>query len=227
MKPTVLVSGSLAYDQIMDFPGFFKDNILPEKIHVLNVSFFVKQLRVSFGGTAGKIAYNLALLGLRPTAFGNVGDDFGRYRQWLGRHGVGINQIKVMPGSRTATAFIITDQADNQISAFYPGALASPYKLQTTNYKLQAQLAIIAADNPANFLSLSTVYRQKKIPYIFDPGQQVALLSGSQIRRVAAGARVFISNDYELSLVLKKTGWSLARLRRQVELVVTTLGSEG
>ena len=227
MKPTVLVSGSLAYDQIMDFPGYFKDNILPEKIHMLNVSFFIKQLRVSFGGTAGNIAYNLALLGLRPTALGNVGDDFGRYRQWLGRHGVGINQIKVMPGSRTATAFIITDQADNQISAFYPGALATPYKLRTTNYKLQAQLAIIAADNPANFLSLSTVYRQKKIPYIFDPGQQVALLSGSQIRRVTAGARVFISNDYELSLVLKKTGWSLAQLRRQVELVVTTLGGEG
>lgn len=222
----ILVSGSVAYDQIMDFPGYFKENILPDKIHVLNVSFYIDKLQESFGGTAGNIAYNLSLLGVRPTILANVGYDFGAYRLWLKKNKIDTSQIKMDKAQKTPVAYIITDKADNQIAGFYPGAMATPYQLKVNCLKKDS-LAIIAPDNVKNYLYLSKVYKQKKVPYIFDPGQQVASLSGSQIKQVTTGAKVFISNDYELSLALKKSGWSLSQLRSKVELVVTTLGAKG
>ncbi|MBN1778805.1 MAG: carbohydrate kinase family protein [Candidatus Buchananbacteria bacterium] len=222
----ILVSGTVAYDQIMNFPGYFKDNILPDKIHVLNVSFYVPKSQVSFGGTAGNIAYNLALLGTKPTILANVGSNFSDYKKWLVKNKIDISEIKIVKDKNTATAYIITDQADNQITAFQPGAIVQSYKL---NQKILTKdsLAILAPDNVVNFVSLAKIYRQKKIDYIFDPGQQVAALSGSQIKSILVGAKVFISNDYELSLALKKTGWSLKQLVGQVEILVTTLGAQG
>lgn len=225
-KTKILVSGSVAFDQIMNFGGRFKDNILPEKIHILNVSFFIHQLKESFGGTAGNIAYNLALLGEKPTLLANVGKDFLPYSKWLNKNRIDQSQLKIDKTEKTPVAYIITDKDDNQISGFYPGAIKKPYQL---NQRILNQdcLAIIAPDNPVNYLNLSKLYRQKKVPYIFDPGQQMASLSGADLKKSISGAKVFISNDYELSLALKKMGWKLETLKKSVEIVVTTLGGKG
>ena len=226
MKTKILVSGSVAYDQIMNFPGRFRDNILPEKIHVLNVSFFIKQLQEGFGGTAGNIAYNLSLLGERPVILARAGADFGRYATWLKSHRLDISQIQIDRNEKTAAAYIITDQDDNQIAGFYPGAAKIPYHFKS-DFKLKNCWAIVAPDNPVNMANFVRLYQNKKIPYIFDLGQQVASLTRQQLRPAIRGAKVFIANDYELSLTLKKTGWSLATLQKQVEILVVTLGVGG
>ncbi|MCL5795540.1 MAG: carbohydrate kinase family protein [Patescibacteria group bacterium] len=225
-KTKILVSGSVAYDQIMNFAGRFKDNILPEKIHILNVSFFIHQLKESFGGTAGNIAYNLALLGEKPTLLANVGKDFLPYNKWLKKNRIDQSRLKIDKNEKTPVAYIITDKDDNQISGFYPGAIKKPYQLNQKIFN-QGCLAIIAPDNPVNYLNLSKIYRQKKVPYIFDPGQQMASLSGADLKRSVSGANVFISNDYELSLALKKMNWKIEKLQKEVEILVTTLGSKG
>lgn len=247
----IFVSGSLAYDRIMDFPGKFSNNILPDKIHILNVSFFVNDLKESFGGTAGNIAYNLALLGERPTILANAGKkDFSVYRRWLQKHKIDLSQIKILANQQTASAYIITDQDDNQITGFYPGAMKKPYIDRNFSSRLQfstrsahsnnnsysssggrrpqsRSLAIVSPQNPMDMVKLPKVFKARKIPYIFDPGQQVAILSGSQLRSAISGSKVLIGNDYEISLTSKKTGWSLEKLRQQVEILVVTLGEKG
>ena len=229
-KEKILVTGSIAYDRIMNFPGYFKDNILPEKIHILNVSFFINELRESFGGTAGNIAYSLALLGQRPTILGNVGaKDFSVYKKWWQKHKIDLSQIKVLPNQQTASAYIITDQADNQITGFFPGAMSTPL---TANRKSQIAnrgygLAIISPQNPVDMVKLPEVFKRKKINYIFDPGQQVVALSGAQLKKSITGSYVLIGNDYEISLITKKTGWSISQLIKKSEIVVTTLGEKG
>ena len=230
MKPKILVSGTIAYDRIMDFPGYFKNEILPEKIHLLNVSFFVKELKESFGGTAGNIAYNLALLGLAPAILALVGSkDFGIYKKWLLKNKIDISQIKVVKNQQTASAYIITDQADNQITGFFPGAMSTPVTkaLQATGYKLQANLAIVSPQNPVDMVKLPEIFKKKKIPYIFDPGQQVTSLTGAQLKKAITGSKVLIGNDYEISLIVKKTGWKISQLLNKTEILVTTLGSKG
>lgn len=222
----VLVSGSIAYDRIMNFSGYFKDNILPKKIHILNVSFFIKELRESFGGTAGNIAYNLALLNEQPTLLGNVGaKDFSVYKQWLQKHKINLSQVKVLPNQQTATAYIITDQSGNQITGFFPGAMLTPYNLKPNN--LKPSIAIVSPQNPVDMVNLPKVFKTKKIPYIFDPGQQVTSLSGPQLRLAITGSKVLIGNDYEISLITKKTGWPISQLIKKSELVITTLGEKG
>lgn len=236
MKPQILVSGSVAYDQIMDFAGRFKDNILPEKIHILNVSFFIEQLKESFGGTAGNIAYNLALLGERPTILANVGSDFSSYRRWLQKNKIDISQIKVSKNEKTPVAYIITDQDDNQIAGFYPGAMAKSYELRTKDleqkFKVQGSksnvaIAIVSPQNPVDMIKLPEIFKKKKIPYIFDPGQQITSLNGGQLRGAIPGSKVLIGNDYEINLISKKTGWSNGDLLKKTEILVTTLGEKG
>ena len=219
----------------MNFPGYFKDNILPEKIHTLNVSFFIKELRESFGGTAGNIAYNLALLDQRPTILGNVGSkDFSTYKNWFRRHKIDLSQIKILPNQQTASAYIITDQADNQIAGFFPGAMATPVnsKLEIRNLPagrqgLKFDLAIVSPQNPIDMVKLPQIFKAKKVPYIFDPGQQVASLSGPQLRSAIFGSQVLIGNDYEISLITKKTGWSVQRVLKKTQVLITTLGEKG
>jgi len=221
----ILVSGSVAYDRIMNFPGYFKDNILPEKIHILNVSFFVKTFRESFGGTAGNIAYNLSLLGERPIVLANVGGkDFFSYKKWFQKHKIDLSQIKVFPDQQTASCYIITDSADNQIAGFFPGAMSKPYQLKSN---IKADLAIISPQNPADMVKLPKIFKSKKIPYVFDPGQQVSSLSGPQLRSAIDGSKVLIGNDYEINLISKKTGWKNKQLTSKTEFLVTTLGSKG
>lgn len=230
MQQKILVTGSLAYDRIMDFPGHFKDQILPEKIHILNVSFLVKELKESFGGTAGNIAYNLALIGLKPIILTNVGaKDFALYQTWLKRNKIDLSQIKILPDQHTASAYIITDQADNQIAGFYPGAMNTPItrNLPPTSYFLQANLTIVSPQNPADMVKFPQLFKQRKIPYIFDPGQQTTSLSGNQLKQAILGSQVLIGNDYEINLISKKTGWQNGELVKKTEILVTTLGEKG
>lgn len=223
----IFVTGSVAYDRIMDFPGFFKNEILPEKLHVLNVSFFVRELKESFGGTAGNIAYNLALIGLQPSIIGNVGvRDFVVYESWLRKNKIDLSQIKIYPNQQTASAYIITDQADNQISGFFPGAMMKP--VSERKFSLAGgRLAIVSPQNPIDMVRLPEIFKRKKISYIFDPGQQVTSLTSAQLKKAITGSEVLIGNDYEISLISKKTGWSEKTLAIKAKLLVITLGEKG
>ncbi|PIR92929.1 carbohydrate kinase family protein [Candidatus Falkowbacteria bacterium CG10_big_fil_rev_8_21_14_0_10_43_10] len=222
----ILVSGSLAYDKIMNFPGYFKDNILPERIHSLSVSFLIERLEENFGGTAGNIAYNLACLGEEPVILAAAGNDFENYKEWLEQRGVNTGQIKIIGEERTAFANIVTDQADNQISAFYPGAMKNSCEADPEIAVADA-LAIIAPGHVGDMITLAKLYREKNVPFIFDPGQQIPTLSAEDLRLGIKGAKVFISNDYELSLTMKKTGWKEEDILKNTEILITTLGEKG
>ena len=224
----ILVSGSLAYDYIMDFPGYFRDHILKEKLHVLSVSFLIEKMRKNFGGTAGNIAYNLALLGEKPTILASAGNDFEEYGKWLKVKGVDMAQVRKMADVTTAGAYIMTDKADNQITAFYPGAMNEKCKIKNVKLKMShVKMAIVSPGNLEDMKTLPRLYKKYGVPYIYDPGQAIPALSGQDLQKGIAGAKVFISNDYELAMVLKKTGWKKDDVLKQVEVLVTTLGEKG
>ncbi|MFA5052223.1 MAG: carbohydrate kinase family protein [Patescibacteria group bacterium] len=223
----IIISGSVAYDRIMDFKGRFRDHILPDKIHNLNVSFHADTFHESYGGTAGNIAYSLALLGERPVVMASVGRDFMPYRVWMRRHHIDLQYVKTVGGAATASAFIITDQDDNQIAAFSPGAMNTPAKPIPGRLLGRQSLGIIAPGNLRDMVRYASQYRKSSTRYLFDPGQQITSFSGLQLQKCLRGAYGFISNDYELALVLKKTGWPKSKLLGSVGIVVTTLGSKG
>ncbi|MBU4316735.1 MAG: carbohydrate kinase family protein [Proteobacteria bacterium] len=226
----IFISGSLAYDRIMDFPGKFEDHILPDKIHVLNVSFVVNGLKENFGGTAGNIAYTLALLGEKPTVLSAVGKDFDRYEKWLLGHGVDLSGVKTIPEEFTAGAYITTDMADNQITGFNPGAMkfASNFALEgrLKDSPVQA-MGIVSPGNVEDMLAYSRKYKELNIPYIFDPGQQIPAMESTVIREMIQGAEILISNDYELDLIKKATGFDDSDLFEQTPFIITTLGEKG
>lgn len=226
----IYVSGSMAYDRIMDFPGKFEDHILPDKIHVLNVSFVVNGLKENFGGTAGNIAYTLALLGEKPTVLAAVGKDFDRYDQWLTGHGIDLSGIRVIADEFTAGAYITTDLADNQITGFNPGAMkyGSGYAFEGRGEDpANGALGIVSPGNVEDMLAYSRKYKQMKVPYIFDPGQQIPAMDGETIRELIQGAMLLISNDYELDLIKKATGFNDSDLLDRTPCVITTLGERG
>lgn len=223
----IYVSGSLAYDRIMPFPGKFADHILPEKIHILNVCFLVDGLTEKFGGTAGNIAYNLSLLDEKPLILSCVGCDFGHYRDWLTKLDLPLRGLRQVEEEFTAGAYITTDQADNQITGFNPGAM----KL-TSDYSFGQEdsgpaLAIISPGNVDDMLTYSHVYQERQIPYIFDPGQQIPVLGPGQLIELIAGAAMLISNDYELEMIMKATGLDQAGILERTGTVITTLGESG
>lgn len=221
----ILLTGSMAYDRIMDFPGYFKDQILPDKIHNLNVSFFVQELKESFGGVAGNIAYNLSLLGERSSIFANVGEtDFAKYKAWLEKNNIDISSVNVLSDNQTASAYIITDKSDNQIAGFFPGAMLQELDLSKMP---ESSLAVVSAQNPRDMVSLPQAFKDKKIDYIFDPGQQVSSLSGDDLRQGIKGSKILIGNDYELALIVKKTTWGVAQILENTEILITTLGEKG
>ncbi len=219
---TILVCGSLAYDRIMDFPGYFRDHIMPEKVHILNLSFTVNDVKQGFGGTAGNIAYNLSLLGERPTILGVGGEDFGKYLAWLKQNNIDVAQIKIDKSCLTAGAYIMTDRADNQIAGFYPGS-----KTPQTPLIRGAKIAIVAPDYIARMLKYVKIFKQKKVPYIFDPGQQIISLKDKDLKSAINGAKVLIGNDYEIELILKRLGLNLEKLAKLVEILVVTKGGSG
>lgn len=223
---SILVTGSIAFDNIMDFPGYFKDHILPEKVHILSVSFLVESLKRQHGGAAANVAYNLALLGEKPRLLGAVGDDFSEYRERLEEAGVDTSPVWVVPGEFTASAFITTDRDDNQITGFYPGAmrLASDLSIRDID---DVSLVVITPDDPGAMTKYPAECRALGIPYLYSPGQQIVSLSPEQLTDGVTGARCVIGNDYEMEMVQSKTGHTHRDLLGMADMVVTTLGDRG
>lgn len=222
----IFVSGSLAYDRIMDYPGLFSDSVVLDKTHALNISFVAGKLSESFGGTAGNIAYGLAHLGERPTVLAAAGHDFSRYRERLLRAGADMSRVRIISGNPTASATIMTDRADNQVVAFHLGAMAEPCRVRTDDIP-SSSLAIVAAGNIEDMRRLPVLYRKERVGFIFDPGQQIPALNIRDLKNGLTGAKVFISNDYELAMVVKKIGWTEKEILSRVEILVTTLGAKG
>ncbi len=219
----ILVSGSIAYDRIMNFRGTFKEHFHPDKLHVLSVSFLVDSLEESFGGTAGNIAYNLSLLGEEPTILSVAGKDYDKYREYFRKCGISSESIQISELEPTAVAHVITDDEDNQISAFYPGALASTYDQKVP----EADLLIVAPGNATDMVSLAEKARGKGMPFFFDPGQQTTALSADAFRSALHGAVVLLGNDYEIALIQKKLDTDMEGLLAYTPVVITTLGAEG
>ncbi|MBU0707399.1 carbohydrate kinase family protein [Patescibacteria group bacterium] len=224
----ILVSGSLAFDRIMDFSGRFKDHILPEKIHVLSVSFMVNRLREKFGGTAGNIAYSLSLLKETPIILATAGKDFQQYSDWLKKNNIDATYIKLVDDF-TAAAHIFTDLDNNQITGFHPGAMkeASHVSIESIKSEADELFGIVVAGNLEDMTYYSKEYQRLNIPYIFDPAQQIPVLTADQLKFAIQGARIFIGNDYEIDLVLKKTNLTKQDILKKTELIVTTMGEQG
>ena len=221
-----LICGSIAYDTIMVFPGRFKDHILPEKLHILNVAFLVPDMRREFGGCAGNIAYNLQLLGGKPLIMATVGDDYQPYASRLENLQLSQRHVRRMDGTFTAQAFITTDLDDNQITAFHPGAMNCSHE----NHVLEASdvsLGIIAPDGRDGMLQHAREFHSAGIPFIFDPGQGLPMFSGDELLEFVRMAEYLTVNDYEAQLLQEKTGKSLAQLAQLVSGLVVTLGAQG
>ena len=223
----ILVTGSLAYDRIMSFPGSFADHILPEKIHILNVCFLVEGLEEKFGGTAGNIAYCLKLLGENPTIVATAGKDFAAYEAWLRHCGLSLEGIRRIGEEFTAGAYITTDRADNQITGFNPGAMKHSALYPVDDADPADTLAIVAPGNLEDMQDHIRRYKAKGIPVIVDPGQNIPALSGEQLTEMLTGAAYLISNDYELQLIENSTKLSLAEITARAGTVITTLGEKG
>ncbi|WP_028571271.1 carbohydrate kinase family protein [Desulfonatronum lacustre] len=224
----ILVSGSIAYDRIMPFPGRFADHIMPDKIHILNVCFLVNGVNEKFGGTAGNIAYTLRLLGEKPRILASVGDkDFGNYVQWLEKLEMDQTGIRVIPDELTASAYITTDQSDNQITGFNPAAMNHSSEYDFSNVVPQDTLAVVAPGNLQDMAGYSRIYREKGVRYIFDPGQNIPAFSGEVMLEMLTGAEILISNDYELEMIMKNTGVDRAELLTRAKTIITTLGEQG
>ncbi len=224
MKNRILVSGSIAYDRIMVFPGLFRDHFLPEKMHALSVSFSIEKLTEGFGGTGGNIAYNLSLLGQQAVLCSAAGNDFERYREWLVGRGVEVGSI-VISEKPTAGAYVMTDMEDNQITAFHFGAGEKPCA-DTIEMK-DLDLAIVAPGNIADMLCVPARCREAGVPFFCDSGQQITGLSADQLQEHMEGAAVLFGNDYEMDMVMKKTGWGMKEVLRHVGVVIVTKGAQG
>jgi adenosine kinase len=223
----IVVSGSLAYDRIMDFPGLFADHILPEKIHVLNVCFQVDGVREELGGTAGNIAYALRLMGEKPVISATIGRDYQRYFQWLTRNGISTDYIRIIEGEFTAGAFITTDRAANQITGFNPGAMKFSSSLDFEWLDPSETMVIVAPGNLEDMTNYPRECKARRIPYIFDPGQSLPMWNPKDLLQAIDGCMILISNDYELDLIMNKTGLTKSRLLERARTIITTLGELG
>ena len=221
-----LICGSLAFDSIMVFQDHFKHHILPDKIHMLNVSFLVPEMRREFGGCAGNIAYNLKLLGGEPVIMATVGDDFAAYAARLDSLGISREAIRALPGSFTAQAFITTDLADNQITAFHPGAMVYSHQNDASRAR-DIGLGIVSPDGRDGMLSHCRQFKAAGIPFVFDPGQGMPLFSGTELLEMVELADYVTLNDYEAELLQARTELSLDALAARVKCLVVTRGEAG
>jgi adenosine kinase len=224
--PAALICGSLAYDTIMVFPDQFKNHILPDKVHILNVSFLVPQMRREFGGCAGNIAYNLRLLGGEPVPMATVGQDFGPYRAHFERCGIRLDQVKVIDELFTAQAFITTDLDDNQITAFHPGAMMRSHENHVRDVA-GIGFGLVGPDGAEAMRQHCVEFAEAGIPFIFDPGQALPLFSGEELVRMIELANYVTVNDYESSLLQDKTGLSTAQIAERVQAYLITRGADG
>jgi adenosine kinase len=221
-----LICGSMAYDTIMVFGDRFKNHILPEQIHILNVAFLVPDMRREFGGCAGNIAYNLKLLGGEPLIMATIGDDSAPYMHRLKQLGLDASHVRDVPGSFTAQAFITTDLDDNQITAFHPGAMTQSHQNQVADAR-DVTLGIISPDGRDGMLQHAREFHAAKIPFIFDPGQGLPMFDGDELMAFLKLADYCTVNDYEAKLLTERTGRSLEQLAEDVEALIVTLAGNG
>ena len=223
-----VITGSVAYDYLMHYPGLYRDHILPDQLDKISLSFLADSLRRERGGVAANIAYTMRLLGADPVVFATVGQDFGDYRRWMEEHGLRTDHIVEVEGEYTASFFVGSDLEENQIAIFYTGAMA-----QARNYGLEAQgladaqAVLISPNDPLAMLSYAQECHRLGIPYAYDPSQQIARLSGEDLAASIPGAAYLLCNEYELGMIQKKTGWSLADIRREVGVLINTVGKDG
>ena len=223
----IIVSGSLAYDRIMDFPGHFSDHILPDKIHMINVCFQVNGLKEKFGGTAGNIAYALKLMGENPLIRATIGHDYHKYFKWFTKNGISTEGIKIIADEFTAGAYITTDRADNQITGFNPGAMKYQSTLDLDKFPPQKTIVIVSPGNFDDMVDFPRDCKARGIDYIFDPGQSLPMWNSNDLIKVIEGCRLLIVNDYELSLIINKTGLKKEALLKMAGTIITTLGELG
>jgi adenosine kinase len=221
-----LICGSIAYDNIMVFQDRFKNHILPDQIHILNVAFLVPQLRREFGGCAGNIAYNLRLLGGNPLIMATVGDDYGPYEYRLKRLGLEQTHVRQIPQTFTAQAFITTDLDDNQITAFHPGAMNHSHRNRVADAK-DVELGIVSPDGRDGMLQHAREFADLGIPFVFDPGQGLPMFSGAELLQFVELADYITVNDYESKILESRTGKKLDELIPQVRALIVTRGAEG
>jgi len=223
---SALICGSLAYDTIMVFQDQFKNHILPDKVHILNVAFLVPRMRKEFGGVAGNIAYNLKLLGDDPVPMATVGQDFGPYHEHFTRCGIRLDQVKVIDDLYTAQAFITTDLDDNQITAFHPGAMMRSYENHARDVE-GITFGIVGPDGREAMLQNAEQLAERGIPFIFDPGQAMPLFNGDEFRAFIDKAQYVTVNDYESQLLQRNTGWTESQIAERVKAYIVTRGPKG
>jgi adenosine kinase len=224
----IVLTGSVAYDYLMTFPGYFRDHLLPDRLASVSLSFLVDSLIRRRGGIAPNIAYTLALLGGKHRVMATVGEDFEEYRQWLESHGVDTTAMKVIPGIFTASFFANTDRANAQIASFYPGAMAHAAELSFHTLPApRPDLAVISPNDPGAMEQYIRECRELGIPYLYDPSQQLVRMAGPELRQGIQGAFALFVNDYESGLVEKMTGLDVAGILQYVRLLVITRGEQG
>jgi adenosine kinase len=223
---SIIVTGSIAYDYLMSFPGRFTEHFLPEHMSRVSLSFLVDTMDKRRGGCAPNIAYTLALLGHRPRLMATAGQDFGEYRQWLEAAGIDTSLVKVVEGKFTASFFCSTDEASNQIASFYTGAMAHAAELSFRTAP-EARLAIISPNDPAAMVQYAEECRTLDVAFIWDPGQQCARMTGDELAQGLAGAAVVICNDYEFELIRQKTGLDETGVLERAGALVITKGENG
>ncbi len=223
---SALICGSFAYDTIMVFHDQFKNHILPEQVHILNVSFLVPDMRREFGGCAGNIAYNLKLLGAEGAPMGTVGTDFSPYAEWMDQQGISQEYLQVIDDEYTAQAYITTDQDDNQITAFHPGAMNHSH-LNRVDGSDGVTLGLLSPDGRQGMIEHAEQFVEAGIPFIFDPGQGMPMFDGDDLLRFAEQATWLAFNDYEAKLMQERTGQSIEELAKQVQAIIVTRGGEG
>jgi adenosine kinase len=223
---TALICGSVAYDTVMVFEGHFKDHILADRIHMLNVAFLVPGLRRNFGGCAGNIGYNLKLLGGQGKVMATVGMDFGPYRAWMIDCGLSLDHIRQLDDEYTAQAYITTDADNNQITAFHPGAMNHAH-VNKVPKDAGVQLGIVAPESHIGMREHAAQFAAAGIPFIFDPGQAMTLLGPDDLRTLIGQSRWVAVNDYEASLLVERTGWSLEEIATKVAALIVTRGAVG
>jgi adenosine kinase len=224
---TILVSGALALDHIMVFPDRFKHHILPDKLHTLNVSFNITSLKTHFGGTAGNIAFYLKWFGEEPLILATAGSDFGAYADWLARHGIRRDGIRILDDVRTAQGFVTTDLDHSQIWAFYEGAMARAHEARLEEVAAQPAFAIVTANGKRAMIEHARALKARGVPTYVDPSHGLPIIDRAELLELIDGCAAYIVNDYEWSLTLEKTGLDEEELVKRVGALVVTLGEHG
>jgi adenosine kinase len=223
---SALICGSMAYDNIMVFPGRFKEHILPDQLHILNVAFLVPEMRKELGGCAGNIAYNLRLLGGEPLIMATAGGDFDAYRKQLAEHSLDDRLITVVEDTLTAQAYITTDLDDNQITAFHPGAMDHSH-VNRVPTDAGIEIGMISPDGRQGMIEHAAQFADAGIPFIFDPGQGLPMFDGDELKHFVDQATWVAVNDYEGQLLSERTGWTFEQIAGQVDALIVTRGGSG